>query len=312
MLGLICISSRTKKRRFYTQMWIIQLLKEPYPLNNIRKMTWLGAYVAVFVFLFLLFFQPFGLSTNSQTDLLSIAASFGAITFASVVLGTLAIRTLFPSFFQENRWTFGRELAITMYYFVLVGIFNLLYSDFRFGFGLTIVDFLYFQAYTLGVGFFPIVIYMLVKYTRLLKMNTNEASVLSDKLVASQASDVAQTQQALVIRSELKKDDLAIKGIDFVYAESADNYVTVNYLANSQLQKSLVRTTLAKLEQDVGAFPQIVRCHRAFVANLDHLVSFKGNAQGLQLSLRHTNTEVPVSRKMVNEIKLRLNSQASS
>ena len=159
-------------------MWVIQLLKEPYPLNSIRKMTWFGALVAIFVFLFLSFFQPFGLGAESLDGLLKVTASYGLITFSTIALGTVSMRKLFPGYFQENHWVFGRELLITLFNFFLIGVFNTLYSDYMFSIGLTLRGFLYFQLYTLGVGFFPIIFFMMLKYTHLLRANTQSASDL--------------------------------------------------------------------------------------------------------------------------------------
>lgn len=284
-------------------MWVIQLLKEPYPLNSIRKMTWFAAFVSVFVFLFLSFFQPFGLSSGTLDGLLKVTSTYGLITFFTIVLGTVAIRNLFPKYFQENHWVFGRELLITMFNFFLIGVFNILYSNYMFSIGLNFRGFLFFQLYTLGVGFFPIIFYMMIKYTHLLRSNIQTANDLSGSISKAQTPNCQSQDNKLRIHSELKKDDLEIDGRDLVYAETADNYVAVYHLVDNSLQKSMVRSTLGRLETDVEGLPRLVRCHRAFLVNLDFLESFRGNAQGLQLRLKFGQNEIPVSRNMVSKIK---------
>jgi hypothetical protein len=279
------------------------LLKEPYPLNSIRKMTWFGALVAVFVFLFLSFFQPFGLGAETLDELVKVTATYGLITFATIVLGTLGMRRLFPGYFQESQWVFGRELLITLINFFLIGVFNTLYSDYMFSIGLTLRGFLFFQLYTIGVGFFPIIFFMMLKYTHLLRANTQSASDLSGSISKAQETTNSASDAKIQIHSELKKDDLEIYGVDLVYAETADNYVAVYHLLEGKLQKSLVRSTMGRLEDDVVACPRLIRCHRAFLVNLDFLESFRGNAQGLQLRLKHSQNEIPVSRNMVAKIK---------
>ena len=96
---------------------------------------------------------------------------------------------------------------------------------------------------------------------------------------------------------------MEIYGANLVYAETADNYVAVYHLLEGKLQKSLVRSTLGRLENDVEGYSGLIRCHRAFLVNLDYLESFRGNAQGLQLRLKHSQNEIPVSRNMVAKIK---------
>lgn len=284
-------------------MRMLQLLNEPYPLNSVRKMTWFAAFVAVFVFVFLTFFQPFGMVIGSLESLLRITSSYGLITFFSIVLFTVALRSVFPKYFLESRWVFGRELLVTMFNFLVIGVFNILYSNYVFNIGLSVKEFFMFQCYTLGVGFFPILFYMLMNYTRLLRSNTRAASDLSDRLVKGQITAGTGQKAKIRIHSELKNDDLEIFPEDLLYAETADNYIAVFHLEENTVAKTLVRSTLGKLETDVEGFPHLVRCHRAFLVNLEHVADFKGNAQGLQLRLERIEPAIPVSRNMVGKIK---------
>lgn len=160
-----------------------------------------------------------------------------------------------------------------------------------------------FQFYTLGVGFFPILFYMLLKYTRLLRSNTRAASDLSGRLAKGQITAAKGLKAKIRIQSELKKDDLEIFPEDLLYAETADNYIAIFHLEDGTVAKTLVRSTLGKLENDLEGFPHIVRCHRAFLVNLEHVFDFKGNAQGLQLRLERIEQAIPVSRNMVGKIK---------
>jgi hypothetical protein len=284
-------------------MWVLRLLKEPYPLNSIPKMTSFAAFVAGFVFLFLTFFQPFGLGGGDLGGLIKVTATYGLITFFTVVLATLLIRTLFPAYFKEKHWTFGRELLITLLNILLIGLFNTLYSNFMFRIGLNFNEFLLFLFYTLGVGFFPVVFFMFLKYTRLLRSNVHTAESLSGSISKAKPSTTLDQDFKLSIHSELKKDDLEIFERELVYAETADNYIAVYHLIEGKLEKSMVRSTLGRLETDLSDRPNLVRCHRAFLVNLEFLESFKGNAQGLQLRLRNTPNEIPVSRNRMSKIK---------
>jgi DNA-binding LytR/AlgR family response regulator len=185
----------------------------------------------------------------------------------------------------------------------MIGIFNILYSNYRFSIGLNFKEFFLFQLYTLGVGFFPIIFSMMLKFTHLLRSNVQTAENLSLGLSKAQGLSAQKNSTKLHIHSELKKDDLEIYAEELVYAETADNYIAVYHLVDGKLQKTMVRSTLSRLETDVADLQNLVRCHRAFLVNLDLLESFKGNAQGLQLRLKYTENTIPVSRKMVAKIK---------
>ena len=266
-------------------------------------MTSFAAYVAVFVFLFLTFFRPFGLSAGNLAGLMKVTSTYGLITFLTIVSATFSLRYLFPGYFEEKRWVFGRELFITMLIFFLIGVINILYSNYMFSVDLSLKEFLFFQFYTLGVGFFPIIFFMMIKYTHLLRYNVHTAEDLSSSISKTKKETETDKGRKIRIHSELKKDDLEIYGRELVYAETADNYIVVHHLIEGKLQKSMVRSTLGRLEIDVVDLQHLVRCHRAFLVNLDFLESFKGNAQGLQLRLKYATNEIPVSRNMVGKIK---------
>jgi DNA-binding LytR/AlgR family response regulator len=52
--------------------------------------------------------------------------------------------------------------------------------------------------------------------------------------------------------------------------------------------------------------PFVMRCHRAFLVNLQTVTKVTGNLQGYQLQLGDTGREVPVSRGYAKEIRERL------
>ena len=68
----------------------------------------------------------------------------------------------------------------------------------------------------------------------------------------------------------------------------------------------ILRATLGNIETQIRDFNSVIRCHRAFIVNVDHIVKFTGNAQGLKLEIEYATDEVPVARNYVNEIKKRL------
>jgi len=283
-------------------MWLIGLIREPYPFHTIRQEFKKAVIIAFFVFGFLTFFQPFGLGGN-LLNLIKVTVVYGMITFIAIILLHFLLRKFFPAFFNERNWTFGKELLITLILFSVIGSINLLFTNYRFGLNLTLVNFFWFQLNTFAVGFFPVVFFMLINYTRLLKENTINAQQLSVSFMAKRNPLVDSGDNTLIIKSELKSDDLLLSADNFLFAESADNYLLISFLENGIVKKKLVRTTLSKLEIDFSAVESMLRCHRAFFINLNHVESFKGNAQGLQVKLKWIATEVPVSRKMVPAIK---------
>ena len=76
------------------------------------------------------------------------------------------------------------------------------------------------------------------------------------------------------LKDEKGEVRLSINIENILYAEAADNYVTVKYISNDKLVDFLLRTNLKKLSDDLRDTP-IQRCHRSFMINLLHVTSLQ-------------------------------------
>ena len=119
---------------------------------------------------------------------------------------------------------------------------------------------------------------------------------------------VDRCRGVLSLLSDNEKDRLDIELSQLLYIESNGNYIEV-YYTKDQAQKSiLLRSTLKRTEAQLEPHPSVVKCHRAFLINVDKIIHVKGNSQGLRLILKHTDTEIPVSRNFSKSLKDKLNS----
>ena len=93
------------------------------------------------------------------------------------------------------------------------------------------------------------------------------------------------------------------------YIESNGNYADITFLQNEQKTKKTLRCTLKQLENNLADFPQIIRCHRAFLVNIQYIIHVEGNAQGYRLKLQNTVESIPVSRAYATEVYQRIESK---
>lgn len=301
------IISNTRKdvqrnNHLYGAMGKLPFLKEPYPLANVRETIRSAAWLGLFVFAFLFFFRPFGITGSKHLLVFMVSLGFGFITSSSVVILSLLTRFFFKNTFKEQHWTLGLEFLFTLLHFSFIGLFNMFYSSWVFHFPIT-TDLLFrFQLYTLGVGAFPIAFSIYVRYNRLNQRFLHQALDLNRELL-HKAEPSENLVELLTFSSELKEPDFVVEKQRLLYAESADNYVLIHFLENEIPKKHMLRTSLSNMEKECANHPQLLRTHRAFLANLDQVIDFSGNAQGLRLRLKHTEAEIPVSRKMVDSIR---------
>ena len=94
-----------------------------------------------------------------------------------------------------------------------------------------------------------------------------------------------------------EKDTLTLAPTALLCIESSDNYCTVFFVKDEKTAKTLLRSSLSRMETQVAGAGRLVRCHRSYIVNLDRVARVTGNAQGYKLHLTDGQTVVPVARK---------------
>ena len=114
--------------------------------------------------------------------------------------------------------------------------------------------------------------------------------------------------ELITLLADNEKDSLEIELSDLLYIESNGNYIEVYFINENQLKNVLLRSTLKRTELQLERHSSVLKCHRAFLVNASQIAEVKGNSQGLRLALKHTDTEIPVSRNFSKSLKEKLNS----
>ena len=258
-------------------MTILEKLKQPFPYSTSYK-TKLGmaAFFGVFVFLFLLIFQPFELDRFTAAKLFLNATVYSVITFSCVFSFTSSAPLLLPKLFEENAWTTGKQILFTAVIIFFVGLTNYLASSFLFHTDLNLSRAIWFQGITLAIGIIPVSIFILLRQNRLLKKFTVEAEQLEKKLQEKQELEVNTEQQSLeatakkiVLVGNYQNEKLEIYPDDLHLITSASNYIKIYHIQKGKLTYSIIRSTLKKAEEALVEFPHFFKCHRAFIINLN-------------------------------------------
>lgn len=264
----------------------------------------------LFVFLFLLIFQPFHLNKLSES-IHSVALGFGLTT--AVVIGVMGVTFLpiLPKFFCEERWTIGRELLWSFMNTAIVGLANALYAarigiiDWSFG---AVVQM---EFYTLAVGIFPVGISVLLKEARLKRRYERQSdeinSSLKGHLVTKKKSLTAVADDTFItLSSETLNEYLCLKAQDLLYIRSADNYIEIYYKNDDKIVKKLLRSSLKAVAETLSAHRCFLRCHKSYLINLHKVERVSGNAQGYKLHVADAAVQIPVSRQYNDFIKQQL------
>ena len=277
-----------------TDLMIKQYLHQPYPLYEKRWNIIVA--ISLFISLFMLFFQPFGLSAFENEYRLYFEIGYGVVTFLVLLLDFFAFPFLFKKTFKFQQWTVLKQIIWQIWILVSIGIVIFLFSSFFLSFSNNLKAFLYFQFYTLLVGVIPVVVMTVIHQNRLLAENLKIANNYNKDFTTK--TDNAPDDEKVCLVAENSKDRLEVNSSDLVYVTSTGNYIQAFYQKESELKSIVLRNTLKQTEDQLKGNQSIIKCHRAFLVNKNKIVRVKGNSQGLRLVLEGTDEEIPVSRNL--------------
>lgn len=267
---------------------------------DIARYQWLFALsIGVFLALFLLVFQPFGVNNMDPTfniglEFVLAVGAIGVLVTATVAANEFLLRPL-----VLKRLTRRRLIAWLGWTFLLIdtGVF-LLYNwlgnwhDFLWS---SYLGFVRDVSLLISLPVAGFLFYIRHEW-------------LKSEYVQLQAIHMAGPALRLVhFSSDNGKDQVAVALEDLLYLESQDNYVAVTWMEGEARRAKLIRTSLKCLENTLDE-PLLLRCHRSFMVNLARVRGCRGNRHGLQLSLEGADRTLPVSRAWTGTILEKLGS----
>ncbi len=290
-------------------MHLPELFRQPYPSTESpgRELRQ-AAVIGLFVGLFLLVFQPFGLNLWQTPDKPLKILGFGLVTFIITAFNFTVWSSLFPRPFSNDCWTVGRQIMLITGNILLIAVGNRLYLEWilkQDGYT-AYIGWLEMVLITFLLGVFPTTGAVVFNYIRKLRQYSQSAAGFSvhpptpaeptNSSETIPAPQPGQVDAPLTLLADNEKDVLTLNATQLLCIESSDNYCTVIYQKDSQLAKPLLRSSLSRLEGQINR-PRIVRCHRSYVVNLDRVERVTGNAQGYRLHLANGLLQVPVARQ---------------
>ena len=96
---------------------------------------------------------------------------------------------------------------------------------------------------------------------------------------------------------------LEVDPSNILYVESMANYADIYYISENETRHITLRITLKQIKEILSDFGYIVQCHRAFLVNINFVVSMTARSPGYQLQLFGVEKQLPVSRANNDVIK---------
>jgi len=251
-------------------------------LDTSKNRLLLVGFISVYSLLFITIYDPFDLDEWGK----SYYHQFVLIGAAIILFSQFVLRPLIKlhhlKIYSLILWSVLEVVLITVSIFV---IYNPLYMPFEenvYEFYNTFKQ----VGLIIGVPYILFFWYMqlMQKLAYYKKEQQNPARPMIDK-----------ANELLTITGENDKVVLAIKYHQLVYVKSAGNYLEIFYLKGEKLTMELVRASLKELQgklQDAS----LVRTHRSYIVNVQHITACKKTRKGFALSVQSaTEDNIPVS-----------------
>ena len=268
-----------------------------------------------FMVLAIAIFKPFGLEMwqwQAYVHLLALFALGMSSCFLSEAILKFIVR-MPRSYDQGVSYIISRNLRFQLINTPLVSLFICLYRHIAMSHQvesnkLSLSNFLETLAIIAFLSF-AIGLYWRFKFrSRYLAAELEETRQLNEQLKKTQNALVKgdapqKASDTQVVLSGTTNESVSLDITNLLYIEAVGNYVKVCQLLDGNVKTDMLRATSKQMEENLQAYPLIVRCHRAFLVNLGQVEQIVSNSRTMQLVMKHSHDAIPVSRSNMSQIK---------
>jgi hypothetical protein len=284
-------------KEFY--QYFLTWLHSPIAAIKPRSILKSSVFIGVFVYLFLVIYQPFGSSNTPLSTTIWVFLGYGfSATIATLLAYKLSHLILNNKPFYLH-WSRAKHVVFLSTVLLIVGPLNYGYFCWSFNQTYTLSGQLYFYKLAFLVSLLPIV--LLVFNKKNITTSSSDA-VLNDTAANKTVSTPKNLSTLLTLTGKNQNEILTVNLQQLLFIKAADNYCECFYVKEGQLTQSLLRASLADLETQIPN-SELMRCHRSYLVNPLLIKTYKGNAQGYKLWFEQVNEVIPVSRRYIATIK---------
>jgi tetratricopeptide (TPR) repeat protein len=150
----------------------------------------------------------------------------------------------------------------------------------------------------------PLYIILIVIEKYLLKKHALEAKKLNQhfKTIHDEKKEVKEVQKTITLKSNLTKEELETEVDKMLYIEAQGNYCRIVCIdENNNVVLHMIRMTMLLAEEQCNSYNNLVRCHKSFIVNTNHIQRVSGNSRGYLVGLNYTDEKIPISKKYYSE-----------
>lgn len=280
---------------------IIKFLKRDIPyLASTRSRLLFIAFIAVFSAIFISLYDPFHLDHWGENLYLQFVFRGTAILLISQFL----LRPLF----DLRKFVFYKLVIWSVVEIALLSlVFYFFYGEQASGLGGVVYQI--FDTFA-QVGLIVIVPYVLFIWYSEFRLRLSEF----EKIQAGKDSSHHPDPKKLLVFHSLRRNNVrekekiifAIKFGQLIYIKSAGNYLEIYYRKGNETTREVIRASLKDLDDKIIG-TGVIKTHRSYLVNIQHISSFKKTRKGYTLVVNHVpDILVPVSSGYKKDFEIAL------
>jgi len=255
------------------------------------------AFTTVFAYAFIILYKPFGAGDwyNVSWWVFSLASGILVVSGMLVVL----VSRLFMFAIKRIR-------PISILYYALMIVGEIIF--------MAVMYALLERLIMKDTRPFPVIVYFAVQNTALILLIPYLISVLFFEWQEKKMSleklikQISRKAYFISFKDEKGKLRLTLKTNDLIFLEAYDNYVIIHYVSDDKTKTYLIRNTLKHFEKDLAEFP-LLRCHRSYMVNMNHVKMMKREKGTVQLLMDNKEQNaIPISKTYLENVSKMLSS----
>ncbi len=275
---------------------ILKYWNRPYPpFDDKRKAFFIALAFGVFIFLFLLIFNPFEVTKDIRYPVIYILG-FGIITFVVVLTNFFLIMLIPKRIIDRKNWQLKHTFIASLFNIITISAANYLFMN-------IVVEtepagIWKSLFYTVAIGIFPVSMILVYSEHQLSKENKKTAlkaaGLIEDR--KKTVTDKKDNTSIIKITAKVQADSFPVKPGNLLLVKAEGNYSTFFIKNGNGYSKKIARIPLKNVESQLTGYSGFIKCHRSYIINLENVTGAEGNARSVILCIDNMQLKVPVSR----------------
>lgn len=109
-------------------------------------------------------------------------------------------------------------------------------------------------------------------------------------------------KKMITLQSEKTSGRLSFEISELMSVEAQGNYSMFNLLQDGVVNRKILHITMKAIEESLAEYEFIVRCHKSYMINIQHIAKVTGNSRGYLVNFEVDTEPVPVSRNFQKNV----------